>query len=371
MHLTWAGLTAQSSGPGTSRWLLDNEGAQARLRIAGGALVLALIAALHFWGVLGSFSKLLLWIGLYLLGSVLWLPVVQQGWLTWRVRVLLAMALEQSCYAWGMAASGEQWVAILAVPIFTSLGNGMRFGPAYGALSGGAGLGLLVLVCRDLPLWHAMPVLWLAVGASMVVIPVYGAILSSRLQRMRLDAEQRAAAWEQASKIDPLTRLANRVALMEALAHVFGTQRQAARVCTLFYVDLDGFKAVNDQAGHAAGDQVLVDVAQALRDAVRADDLVARLGGDEFAILAYGLAQADDARALADKARMALSWITVPGHPSLRIGASLGACLLPAEGMATPQDAVRVADELMLQVKRAGKGAVLVHPREAPMLARA
>lgn len=96
----------------------------------------------------------------------------------------------------------------------------------------------------------------------------------------------------------------------------------AARVRALFHVDLDGFKAVNDQARHAAGDQVLVDVAHALRAAVRENDVIARLGCDECCILTHEPAKAQDARGVSDKVLNALNRIQVPGHASLRIHAA-------------------------------------------------
>ena len=208
-----------------------------------------------------------------------------------------------------------------------------------------------------------MPGLGLGMCLAVLCVPVYGAVLNRRLQVQHREAERRAAAWESASKSDPLTGLANRVALMEALERVHGTQRASDRVCALFYVDLDGFKAVNDQAGHAAGDEVLIAVAMALRHAVRANDLVARMGGDEFAILARGLAHGEGAQAVADKVLHALSLIEVPGHAQLRVSASMGACLLPDPSITSPREAVRVADELMLAIKREGKGAVRVRAR--------
>ncbi len=371
MDMARAGKRLHNQGAFRARWQADNELAQARLRAMASVVCGLFFGAVHLWGGIGPLDQLMALFGVYVLACLAWLGVVKQGWGSQGWRLVIASVLEQGLYAYGVSHCAEQGTLILGAPMFTALGYGLRFGPGMVMLNVGLALGFLTLGFQASPYWSAMPSLCVGVCLATVSIPVYGTVLNRRLLGMRREAERRAAAWEAASKTDPLTRLANRVALMEALEQVFGTQRQAARVCTLFYVDLDGFKAVNDEAGHAAGDQVLVDVAMALGDAVRADDLVARLGGDEFCILAFGLADPKDAQGVADKVLQALARITVPGHANLRIGGSIGACLLPAPDIASPRDAVRVADELMLAIKRQGKGAVRIHPEPATWRAQA
>jgi diguanylate cyclase (GGDEF)-like protein len=340
-----AGIKLAGRGSLRERWQAENEEAQARLRVSGGLVACVAFGVLHGWGGIGPLSLILPLVVAYVLGSLAWWGVVRLAWGNLTRRLLAASVLEQGLYAYALGVCGEQAALIVGAPMFAALGYGLRYGPG-------------------MALFNVLLALGLCVGLSLATasVPVYGAILNRRLQGKRREAERRAAAWEAASKTDPLTGLANRLVLMDALERVFDTQRQLAKVCALFYVDLDGFKAVNDEAGHAAGDQVLADVAMALSDAVRTDDLVARLGGDEFCILTYGLAAPQDAQVVADKVLQALSRITVPGHANLRIGCSIGACLLPGEGIASPQDAVRVADELMLSIKREGKGAVRIHP---------
>jgi diguanylate cyclase (GGDEF)-like protein len=366
MHTASQGERAHSGFVTPGQWRARNEMAQARLRIWGGLAFMLGMGVLQWGAGYGPFDKALPLLCVYLLGSLAWAGVVARGWGRLRVRLMLAATLEHLMYGYAMYAGGQQSALLLGVPMFTSLGNGLRYGPGMACFNA-----VLALVCLQIGFqaslfWSAMPELTLGVCLATTCLPVYGAILNRRLQSDRQAAEQRAVAWEQASKTDPLTGLANRIALMEAMEGVFGTQRHAARVCALFYIDLDGFKAVNDQAGHTAGDQVLVDVAQALRGAVRENDVIARIGGDEFCILTHGLARAQDARAVADKVLRALDTILVPGHEGLRIGASIGVCLLPADHIATPQDAVQAADALMLAVKREGKGALRMHvPGEA------
>ncbi|MBC7831513.1 MAG: GGDEF domain-containing protein, partial [Hyphomicrobium sp.] len=94
--------------------------------------------------------------------------------------------------------------------------------------------------------------------------------------------ERDALSW--AATHDALTRVANRQSFESVLAEQLSERRRHESACALF-IDLDGFKPVNDSAGHAAGDQLLKDVASIVRSRIRADDVVARLGGDEFGVL--------------------------------------------------------------------------------------
>jgi len=129
---------------------------------------------------------------------------------------------------------------------------------------------------------------------------------------------------------DRLTGIANRAAFEEKLAEVVADRR----TYTLIYIDLDGFKAVNDGHGHEAGDAVLQNVAEVLRDSLREGDFLARLGGDEFAILT----RAKDAPGLAER-------LATPGLPE--VGLSVGV----ARGRG--RKVLREADHRMYEQKAA------------------
>jgi diguanylate cyclase (GGDEF)-like protein len=132
----------------------------------------------------------------------------------------------------------------------------------------------------------------------------------------------------------------------------------------LLVLDLDGFKAVNDVAGHEAGDQLLVEVARRLHTVVREDDLVARLGGDEFAVLVTGsLAEAED---VAQRVVDALGMPHRTSDWAFAVGASVGVAALGAAG---GQLAFREADAALRAAKRAGKGCVrLVEVEDSPLV---
>jgi diguanylate cyclase len=171
-------------------------------------------------------------------------------------------------------------------------------------------------------------------------------------------SEQVAArrALEHAALHDALTGVVNRQGFEQALQAAFDGQ-PGTRPTTLVMIDLDHFKPINDTAGHAAGDAMLVAVAQAIASRVRVTDTVVRLGGDEFALL---LPHCDHARALAvaEKVREAIAELALTWEAhTLRVGASLGVAEL-AEHHASPAQWMAQADAACYDAKRAGRGTV-------------
>ncbi len=173
------------------------------------------------------------------------------------------------------------------------------------------------------------------------------------VREQELDTERRHHL--QRSLHDGLTGLPNRDLLYDRIVQAeHGAQRHGTLHCG-YFLDLDGFKNVNDSFGHKVGDQVLHEVAGRLQAAVRVSDTVARIGGDEFFVLAEDIGNVAAAHALA---RKLLQEIAEP-LPSLpvpaQIGASIGLCIFPYDGM-TVSDLIHRADEAMYRVKTSGKG---------------
>ncbi|KAB8165923.1 diguanylate cyclase [Streptomyces sp. 3MP-14] len=193
-----------------------------------------------------------------------------------------------------------------------------------------------------------------------------GLIFNSRdvTERVRLQAQLQHSASH-----DALTDLPNRALFTERVRLALGAGRGADPDAAVFFIDLDGFKAVNDSAGHQVGDELLVQAARRLREAVRSDDTTARLGGDEFAALITGEPggepQPREYRILeiAERVRAALSRpYTVDGQ-ELRVAASIGVAF--AEPDSTPASLMRNADLAMYRAKQAGKARVELY---APQL---
>lgn len=160
-------------------------------------------------------------------------------------------------------------------------------------------------------------------------LPQYGVRIGiareiGELRRIEQDLEHRA-------NHDPLTGLANRRRLHDALESALVDAVQDNTCLALLYVDLDGFKHINDRHGHAAGDAALVDVARRMRRALRQGDLIARIGGDEFVALLPGC-DAASAQVIADALHAQLHIpLTLDSQP-VHLGASTGIACYPADG---------------------------------------
>lgn len=267
------------------------------------------------------------------------------------------------------AQGGGGWDALfpttfMGLALFVVVGY-LVYPTRYAALHAGAVvLGTVVVGLIGLPgvpdyRDHAVDLLryavYLGVLAAMVWVLSRTKEYAARAFLVAESASAEAATMREMAYRDALTGTANRRRLEDELAYqsrVVGSGLEVA----LLYLDLDGFKAVNDERGHAVGDLVLVAVAQVLEQRVRSGDLVARLGGEEFVVVAPGMGLAD-ARELADRLRSALPEGTrrVAG---VAITASFGLTALRADE--EPARAIERVDALMYCAKRAGRNRVEV-----------
>jgi diguanylate cyclase (GGDEF)-like protein len=153
---------------------------------------------------------------------------------------------------------------------------------------------------------------------------------------------------------DQLTGLPNRTLFYDRLKHAQAHAKRRDRGLALFYLDLDGFKAVNDSHGHELGDRLLKEVGQRLVECVRASDTVARIGGDEFTVLLPDLQARDTA---GDIARLIIEALTRPFQLdglTCSIGVSIGICFYPQD-CEDFERLISCADAAMYRVKNSGK----------------
>jgi diguanylate cyclase (GGDEF)-like protein len=153
---------------------------------------------------------------------------------------------------------------------------------------------------------------------------------------------------------DPLTGLANRHLFIERTEQALGRVRRSEHSLAVLFIDLDRFKQVNDSMGHAAGDQLLIEVAKRLRELVRQADDVARFGGDEFAILCDDLEQQDAAVAIAQRVLRRLDNAFPFGKRDVTVSASIGIAL-SHDGDKTAEEILQDADSAMYRAKDAGR----------------
>ena len=170
------------------------------------------------------------------------------------------------------------------------------------------------------------------------------------------DRREREAAMQRLAHEDALTGLPNRRLLEDRLRHALARARRHGGCVAVLLIDLDGFKRINDNHGHEAGDQVLARVAQRLLGCVRANDTVSRIGGDEFVVLLDDPLQTADAERIAQKLVAVVAEPVLFGAHQLRVGASVGISVAPQDSL-DAEVLLRCADEAMYRAKESGRGA--------------
>jgi len=217
--------------------------------------------------------------------------------------------------------------------------------------------------------WHVVPMSTpgAAFGQLRLDLAEAVALQPAEHELLQFAASQAAAAIERfalqadlahAARYDELTGLPNRRLFQDRMRLALARNRREQAGGAVLFIDLDDFKCVNDQHGHAAGDQLLRAVAQRLKSCVREADTVARLGGDEFVVLLEEVASPAQVQKVADKIRKALAEPLILAGVALPASASIGIAMYPQQGEAV-DDLMRHADQAMYASKAQRKlGAV-------------
>ncbi|MGP1691839.1 MAG: diguanylate cyclase domain-containing protein [Giesbergeria sp.] len=188
---------------------------------------------------------------------------------------------------------------------------------------------------------------------SAYLVEVNEQLIVSAMQNQS-DAEQASQALGELSKsyrLDLLTQLPNRVQLQERFSYAIASAlRHGARMAVLF-IDIDGFKGINDTLGHAVGDEVLQHTARCIASSVRDVDFVCRYGGDEFVVLVTDLGQACDASLVSQKIASAVASPITAENRTMSVSLSIGMSIYPEDGVEA--DAlIHCADVAMYAAKR-------------------
>jgi diguanylate cyclase (GGDEF)-like protein len=186
----------------------------------------------------------------------------------------------------------------------------------------------------------------------LIVSTLIASIVLARFALAARDGESAHAEISYRATHDELTGLANRRAFLTA---VDVASRDGHALAAVIYLDLDGFKEVNDCYGHHSGDDVLRSVARVLRAGVRSHDLIARLGGDEFAVLCPEVGSASDVAAMAERIREQIG--REIRHEELEVSASVG---IAVASVTRCSDLVGIADAAMYDAKRGGGDRVVL-----------
>ncbi len=298
------------------------------------------------------------------------LPLLQQG-----ARQLANLLHLRQLVLWRGVPSEACWPLLVSVPegmsplaahlcptLVNAIANGLPLtftSPNTPAL--GPELRQLQLASEDYGHWLLLPLSGGALllqggsepfsGEEQLALVAAGQLLMLAAERQH--SQQQRQQLKELAYTDELTQLENRRLFMLQLKEALCRQQRDHSELALLFLDLDGFKAVNDEYGHEAGDQLLAAVAQRLKLAVRSTDHCARMGGDEFVVLLYSVR---DVHAVADVGRKVLAAFAEPftlGLRQLQVGASIGIAMAPDDSrdLAT---LLRLADDAMYRAKRAG-----------------
>ena len=213
---------------------------------------------------------------------------------------------------------------------------------------------------------------WLALGglvgsAGILMFLLYREIANTR--RLLARTEESRARIEHLAHHDALTGLPNRRLFEDRLVQALAVAARARRRVALLYLDLDGFKEINDSLGHRAGDELLRTVAERLAGSIRGGDTIARLGGDEFAVIQIELRSAPDAAALADRLMVAAARPVRIAQQEVVVGTSVGIAIFPEDG-GTADELCANADVALYSAKSAGRARMAYYRPELTTEAR-
>ena len=178
--------------------------------------------------------------------------------------------------------------------------------------------------------------------------PLFYGVFLDVTERKRMESE-----LERLALYDALTGLPNRALFTDRLRHALG-RRERSTTTAVYFLDVDRFKRINDSLGHAAGDEVLCEVARRLRSALRPEDTVARFGGDEFTILCESVGGVLEAVSVADRLQQPLTKPIRAGGAELRLSASIGVALAEAGELPDGGVLIESADAAMYRAKERG-----------------
>lgn len=340
-------MSSQTLDP-TLQAMLFEERCQSHARLRVGIIASTLFTTLFWLNHVTAMTVLLVWSAV--LFSYAWFLKVRAADETkrWRRRTVIffdIFVVSSALYL------GEAWGSLFYfLYLWIVVGNGIRFGKQALLEAMFCGLVGFAIVLQVTPFWQSNAQIGYGLLAGVVILPLFYLDLIKRLHELneQLNTELNNARF--AATHDAMTGLYNRSFFFDAVERKLATDRASLAVV---FVDLDGFKAVNDSCGHHCGDALLRHIADTLSALAGDGDVVARLGGDEFALLLDG-AQAADAEQFARQVILAVDRPLKLDECEVSVTASVGISLGGRDGQDS-DTLVRAADTAMYQSKHSGK----------------
>lgn len=348
----------------------DSEHEQALARILIGSAYLGYIFYLFLSGRLASEASHLLVIAVLFVVTSL---IIFSAVVVWPAicvpRRVSGMFLDLGALTYSMYILGEAGAVLFSIYLWVVVGNGLRYGQRYLYTAMALANVGFVFVMIENPFWieHRTMAVGLLIG--LVVLPIFFSSLLRRLNRSNEELKKLGKDMTKLAMHDAVTGLPNRVLLQERLNQAIAVCQRHNRILAVLFIDLDGFKSVNDKLGHKIGDDLLCAAGARIASSVRRTDTVARLGGDEFVALLVEISEPGDATMVAGKI---LAQFRLPfdfDRQQVAVGASIGIAIYPVSGD-NAELLIRNADQAMYKAKRTGKNNINVHSMSPTYIGR-
>ncbi len=276
-------------------------------------------------------------------------------------RRLLAMVLDFGTASYMMYILGDKALPFFAVYLWVTIGNGLRYGTRYLHAAMAVSIISFTVVFGISPYWREQWGFSIGLLLGLFALPLYFSVLLKQLNSQHGELKKLYEQMARHATHDSLTNLPNRKHFHDQLANAIASAQRERRTFTVLYLDLDGFKAINDALGHAVGDQLIENTARRLERCVRKGDMVARVGGDEFVVLLQEVASVDISK-IAEKIIKSLSEPFVISDKALCITTSIGVSTFPQDGT-DAHALIHNADSAMYETKRSGKNGYRIYNR--------
>lgn len=288
-------------------------------------------------------------VGIAILAVILWRPAPSPA------RRLFAIVGDNTAISTMIAVAGGPGEMLYPIYLWLVIGNGFRYGQKYLFVAMAASVIGFGLAVANSSYWLSQPLAVAGLSVGLVALPLYFVVLLQRLQRATNELNTLYEQMAAQATHDNLTGLPNRKLFYDQLRHEIDAARRRQTGLAVMFIDIDGFKQINDTHGHPVGDDVIRIVGHALNSGVRSTDSVARFGGDEFLVLVTDVNVAQ-AGIVAQKLLDKLTTLRIPHHDDIRLSGSIGIAVL-STAADNPDSMIRQADVAMYRAKKSGKNA--------------
>lgn len=334
------------------RHIKDEEYSQALARVVIMGLLTALMTLYNLISPL-PFDGLVLCGGYFIYGLA-WAAMVHRFAGDYKLRRLMAIITDLAVTSLAMYLLDSFGAALYPFYLWIIVGNGMRFGAQSLVVAMLIALGGFITATLSSTYWSQNIPAAVGLAMGLVVLPLFYLVLIKRLHLLNKQLELQLRQSSYAATHDGLTDLANRGYFFQRISDDIVLCERQKQAFAILFIDLDGFKTINDTFGHHYGDRTLKIVAARLKNVIRQNGLVCRLGGDEFGILLHGLHNPEQLRELSLNLIKKLSEPIAINKNIVHVTASIGISLYPNHGT-TPDEILNKADQAMYRTKHKGK----------------